>query len=509
MPGAVEDFLRSLNTSDRARAAAWDAVYAVPDDTAAQQMLEQLPFSQDVKATLWDARKGVEPAAAVQAEAPPEQPSATSRFLSNAGEMLNPVAAVKGLANAAMHPIQTAGALYDAHAEQFGKAKDAYQQGRYSEMAGHGLAGVVPLVGPVAANVGEQIASGDVAGGMGAATGLVTGAALTGPAMRAAGGVVKPAAQAAGRRLYQSALKPTKATLNDVRPTAGMTAQQTLLQRGLDERIPVTARGLKKVETLIDSLDAEVKARVAKIQASGEKVDPKLVEQAMDDVVRDFTNQVNAHPDLAAIDAVRTNFRNNPNVAQPSAPATPANFAAGKVSGTPARTQPGPIEPEIAQAMKGNTYKGLRGKYDKERGATIEAEKAGARGLREGLEQAGQRAGVDDLASVNAREGSLISLEHALTDALRRRGNYDVLGLKPAMGATTAAATESMLPFLVMLVDRFPGLISRTGIWINRAGTTGRGASATGKGVVAGTTIPSESRTQTTGSGLTAPSWAR
>jgi hypothetical protein len=58
MPDPVADFLRSLNTSDRARAAAWDAVYSVGDDAQAQQVLQQLPFSNEVRAQLWDARKG-------------------------------------------------------------------------------------------------------------------------------------------------------------------------------------------------------------------------------------------------------------------------------------------------------------------------------------------------------------------------------------------------------------------------------------------------------------------
>jgi hypothetical protein len=431
------------------------------------------------------------------------------RFLSNAGQMLNPVTAIKGIGHAVANPIETAGAIYNAQADQLSQAKAAFGEGRYSEAAGHGMAGVVPIIGPAAANVGEQIGSGDVAGGLGATTGLLTGTAVAGPVVRGVGQVARPAFQATGRRLYQSALKPTKANLKDVRPAPGMTPQQTLLQTGLNEGIPVTAGGAKKVENLIDSLDAEVKARVAKISASGEKVDPALVEQAIDDVVRDFTNQVNAQPDLAAIAAVSENFRTNPSVAQPVAPAQPANFAAGRITGQPPRTQPGPIDPVVAQQMKSNTYQGLRGKFGQERGATIEAEKAGARGLREGIEQAGQRAGVDDIAAVNAREGALISLEHALSDALRRRGNYDVLGLKPAMGATTAIATESTLPLLMMLVDRFPGLVSRSGIWINRAGTTGRGASGAGKATVVGTTSPSESRNRTTGLGRREPLPAR
>jgi hypothetical protein len=500
----IEAYLRSLKTSDRVRAAAWDAIYTVPDDAQAQTVLQQLTLPDAAKAAIWDARSRVKATSANETPAAPEG-SAVGRFLGGAAEMLNPVTAVRGLAHAVANPIDTAGAIYNAHADQFGKAKEAFGQGRYSEAAGHGMAGVVPIIGPAAANVGEQIGAGDVAGGLGAATGLLTGAAVAGPVARGVGNVARPVAQATGRRLYQSVLKPTKANLNDVRPAVGMTPQETLLQTGLNEGIPVTARGAKKVETLIDSLDAEVRARVAKISASGEKVDPALVEQAIDDVVRDFTNQVNAQPDLSAIGIVRENFRNNPNVAQPVAPAQPANFAAGQVSGTPAKTRPGPIDPVVAQQMKSNTYKGLRGKYDKERGATIEAEKAGARGLREGIEQAGARAGVDDLAAVNAREGSLISLEHALSDALRRRGNYNVLGLKGAIGGTASIATESTLPLLAMLVDRFPGLISRSGIWINRAGTTGRGAAGAGRATVAGTTSPSESQNRTTGRGRLEP----
>ena len=502
MADPVNDYLKSFNTSDRVRDVAWEAVYSAREGKIAPEelnrRLKSLPFSDDVRDALWKMGHGEAPPESAATAAPTKptgQPSAASRFFSNAGAMLNPVSAVKGIAHAIANPIETGQGILAASGEQLGKAKEAFGQGDYLGAAGR-TAAAFPLIGPVAAEAGEQIASGDIAGGLGKGAGLITGAALTGPAARLAGKAVKTPAQAAGRRLYQSALKPTKATLNDVRPAAGMSAQETLLQTGLNEGIPVTARGVKKVETLIDSLDAEVKARVAQIQARGEKVDPALVERAIDDVVRDFTNQVNAQPDLSAIAAVRENFRQNPNVAQQVAPAQPANFASGQIQGRAAQTQPGPIDPVVAQQMKTNTYQGLRGKYDKERGATIEAEKAGARGLRQGIEEAGARAGVGDIAAVNAREGALISLEHALTDAIRRRGNYDVLGLKPAIGATAAAASNSALPLLVTLVDRYPGLVSRAGIWLNRAGS-GRVAGKAGKATVAGTTSPSESQTRT------------
>ena len=178
MPAEVEAYLRSLNTSDRARAAAWDAVYSVKDDTEAQRLLASLPFNDDTKATLWDARKGMAPEVAPPAtpQAPVARPSAGSRYLGNLWEQINPVAAVKGIAQAVTSPIDTAKGLYQAHAEQFSKASDAASQGgigNYSRAAGHVLAGVLPVIGPVAAQAGEQIGSGDIAGGFGTATGVM------------------------------------------------------------------------------------------------------------------------------------------------------------------------------------------------------------------------------------------------------------------------------------------------------------------------------------------------
>ena len=88
MPEAVEQLLRSLKTSDRVRASAWDAVYEAPDDASAQKLLQQLPLGDDVKAQLWDARaalapsvapaRQISPGAAERGNAPvvPPQPSA-------------------------------------------------------------------------------------------------------------------------------------------------------------------------------------------------------------------------------------------------------------------------------------------------------------------------------------------------------------------------------------------------------------------------------------------------
>jgi hypothetical protein len=131
-------------------------------------------------------------------QAPQPEGSAVGRFASGVGEMLNPVTLVKGLYQAGRHPIQTAGALYDAQAAQFGKAGEALSQGHYSEAIGHGAAGILPVIGPIAAEAGEQIARGDVAGGLGKGVGLLAPLG------------VKPAAQAV-KSVIPSSVKATAA----------------------------------------------------------------------------------------------------------------------------------------------------------------------------------------------------------------------------------------------------------------------------------------------------------
>lgn len=123
-----------------------------------------------------------QPGAATMGEVLQSKPegSASWRFASNLGEVLNPVAMVKGAYQAVTSPIDTAKGIVGAQAEQFGKAKTAYDEGRYSEMFGHGAASLLPILGPQAAQAGEQIGAGDVAGGMGRATGILTPFAVKG-----------------------------------------------------------------------------------------------------------------------------------------------------------------------------------------------------------------------------------------------------------------------------------------------------------------------------------------
>lgn len=64
-------------------------------------------------------------------------------------------------------------------AAEEGKAKDAWKQGHVAEAAGHELASYLPVVGPWAANLGEQAGTGDVGGAVAkGATQAVTAEAL-------------------------------------------------------------------------------------------------------------------------------------------------------------------------------------------------------------------------------------------------------------------------------------------------------------------------------------------
>lgn len=138
----------------------------------------------------------------------PHEGSAMGRFVSGAADMLNPVAAVKGVWNAAPIPQALGGsgviegpkslvkAAVGAMGNEWSQAKDAYKQGRYSEAIGHGAAGTIPLIGPIAGKIGTQIGEGDVAGGLGELAGL-TAPVTAGPLLKGARAAIPAAAREA------------------------------------------------------------------------------------------------------------------------------------------------------------------------------------------------------------------------------------------------------------------------------------------------------------------------
>lgn len=116
------------------------------------------------------------PDAPLSSEPDAEPVSTGERFAEGLWRNLNPM----GLVKAAAHPIDTLGAIIDAHASEFDKARTAYKEGRYSEAVGHLTASGLPVLGPAAAHAGERIGEGDIAGGVGEGVGLI-GGAIGGP----------------------------------------------------------------------------------------------------------------------------------------------------------------------------------------------------------------------------------------------------------------------------------------------------------------------------------------
>lgn len=203
----------------------------------------------------------------------PVEGGAVGRFLSNAGEMLNPVSLVKGVASAVAHPIDTLTNIGTAAADQYQQGKEQYQQGHPIDAAGHFVASGIPLLGPMAAQAGQQIASGDVAGGLGKGFGLVAPAAVPGmvragaQVLRAAPEGAAAAAEAGAASRLVDVMAP-KVGANKVR-FGGMAEDvaPALAKDLAADGAPWSRTGLHdavsgKLESAIGALDAAADARL-------------------------------------------------------------------------------------------------------------------------------------------------------------------------------------------------------------------------------------------------------
>jgi len=295
----VAAYLRSLNTSDRARADAWDAVYA-DDDATAMASLRRLPMSDQVRANLWDLRQGgtltgtldpPKPARTEDFTTPgPTAPegAAAGRFAAGVWENLNPVSIAKGLWSMApvpealgghgvLAPAYAAGNIALAQYEQARKAADlaahARGMGDYVAAAGRTGAALLPILGPAAAAAGERIATGDVAGGVGEGVGLLVPTAIP-TGVRAA----RTAAQVLPTRVAEAAERAAASRVADViSPKVG--ANKVRLGNQAEKVAPALARELAKEGAPFsrEAFHAQVQSRrVAAEQLLDEASDARL-----------------------------------------------------------------------------------------------------------------------------------------------------------------------------------------------------------------------------------------
>ena len=143
--------------------------------------------------------------------------------------------------------------IFGAQTEQFKKVPEDVRAGHYSEAAGHAAAGALPLVGPAAAQAGEEI--GDQKFGAGAAHTLE----LLGPA--AAGKVIPK--RVGGKMLSNVNNATEEAALKSVEPNVRMSAGQRTGRTGV-QRVEQTLPNLPGSASRAEKFYAGQEADLAK-----------------------------------------------------------------------------------------------------------------------------------------------------------------------------------------------------------------------------------------------------
>ena len=344
----------------------------------------------------------------------------------------NPVDVVKNAASAV-------GSEFKKGSQEGQQSLDSLKHGDIKGFLAHqigqvghaGAAVLAPVFGENLSKSGEQIGQGDIAGGLGTATGVlapvVTGAAIPGKTPTGNVGLAE--------KMYQSALKPPL--------RMGPEGVANVVRTGLEQGIPVSEAGAVKLDGLIKDLQGKIKQQIGQGAAAGKTVDPGAVASRLDQARARFQNQVTPGSDLAAIDATKQEFLDS---------------------------NKNPIPVDQAQAMKQGTYQQLKGKaYGELKSATIESQKALARGLKEELE-----AQFPEIKGLNAQEGQFFNLQGTIEKALARIGNHQLIGIgTPIMaaagGAAGGAEAATSAGLLKMILDN-PTVKSRLAIALNKAG---------------------------------------
>jgi hypothetical protein len=241
--------------------------------------------------------------------------------------------------------------------------------------------------------------------------------------------------------LYRTALKPSTA----------LPSMQSAwrVQTGLTEEIPVSQGGQAKLGELMDDLNDAIRKDIA--SKPGATISSAAVASRLAQTEQQFRQQVTPQADIAAIRATGQEF-----------------LAA----------QPSQIPVEQAQAIKQGTYQQLKKKYGQIGPASVEAQKALARGIKEELETQ-----FPEIHDLNARESSLIGLDKSLDRAVNRIENWEQFGIgTPIMAGAAKAVTGSTgvgaVAGVMAAVLRNPMLKSKIAIALNRQGVPLNAANA-------------------------------
>lgn len=162
----IADVLKAVPTSDRVRAAAWDAFHDATDKDDLAARLKDLPIPDDVKAALWDAKPEMTFATVNDVTLDTSSEGPVERFAAGAVRA-NPVTnAVDLITQLVTDPTAAGKAILDPSVERLDRASTAHQEGRPLDALGN-LAAAVPMIGPYVGGAVDRAQAGDVAGALG------------------------------------------------------------------------------------------------------------------------------------------------------------------------------------------------------------------------------------------------------------------------------------------------------------------------------------------------------
>ena len=260
---------------------------------------------------------------------------------------------------------QIAGGMIDQGQKAVAKGREAFSAPNLpaalmsgSEAVGHGVAAALPVIGPVAAGIGERAATGDIAGAAGELTGLVAPSAVKG-ALPSRGAIAAKAEQMSTNRLAN--VMAPKVGQNKVRfgNKAAEVAPRLAREEGLGA---VSREGLQsKVEGRLAQAEAALDNAADKIHAS--QIDkPGAAYGAGSEVTtptRPLLNALRAKRQQLVAEALEGS-RTMPALEGPGGRPTPSgltrNIGSGRMQKAPRKTErpigrdvePGPNAPRIA-----------------------------------------------------------------------------------------------------------------------------------------------------------------
>lgn len=269
-----------------------------------------------------------------------------------------------------------------------GLGRIAYDAGGAVTDVASGISGRHSVLNPLGLTIPPEIAAG---------LGYGTNVALQSIPVVAGGQAAKVVGaesfKDAGRSLMHSALKPDKLARESGKADQ---AVETMLQEG----VTVSKGGVAKLRAEIDRLNEAIKDAIARSDA---KVDQQHVVKTLDELAERVKMQVTPQADMAVVRKAMEDFLTHPLITSTG----------------------GQIPVQLAQQIKQGTYRMLGSKpYGELQGASVEAQKQLARGLKEGVSDA-----VPQIGPLNARESALLNAEEIAGARVLADANKNPIGL--------------------------------------------------------------------------------